>query len=83
MKIDVDFDKKSQSALVTFFKSEFQKDYHYPLALNILATFAADFELDPEIEADDLKEIISGIDGEEKTSLVFFINEDGIEAETR
>lgn len=81
MKIDVDFNNEEQSALISFYPEEFKTKRDFLLAVNIVQTFSADFDLDPELGEEDIKTILSKLKDEDKNHLVFIINEEGIEVD--
>lgn len=81
MKIDVNFNRETESARVTFFNEEFIDDLAFNKARAIVQIFAGDFALDPDMEADDFVEIISKARELEHDRFTFDISEDGIEVD--
>lgn len=79
MKLNIDFNAKEQMALLTFPVEEFTSEREFSVAISIISTFSADFDLDPELEKEDLQEIIERAISEDKDSFTFEICEDGIE----
>ena len=79
MKLNIDFNPKAQMALLTFPLEEFKQERDFAVAISIISTFSADFDLDPELEKDDIAGIISKAMEDEKESFTFEICEDGIE----
>ncbi len=79
MKIEIDMKEKEQMALITFFTDEFKAPRDYVVALSFVYSVAADFELGPELESEDLEELIKQFRDDKKDKFVFEISEDGIE----
>ncbi|MCO4795070.1 MAG: hypothetical protein KC493_15240 [Bacteriovoracaceae bacterium] len=83
MKIDVDFDNDTESVMISFFPKEFNSKRDFSLSLNIIQTFCGDFDLDPELEIEDIAELMKTMEEREKEFFVFIINEDGIEVDLK
>ncbi len=81
MKIDVNFDQETQTALITFFVKEMKANKDFSICQSIVQTFSADFNLDPELEREDLDEIIKVANEKGSNSFIFMINEEGIEVD--
>lgn len=81
MKIDVNYQSESDTVEVTFHKSEFKTDQDSHLALNIVFTFAHNFDLEPEMEVETIQEILSMLEEENKDKFTFGFNEDGVEVD--
>lgn len=81
MKVDITIDEKSLSSIVSFDLADFSTPKSYKDTLAIIMMIAADYSLDPELELEDLENIVnSGKENNDK-KVVFVINEDEIEAE--
>ncbi|MCB9062052.1 MAG: hypothetical protein H6622_11070 [Halobacteriovoraceae bacterium] len=78
MNIYINENVKDQMALITFFCDQFKVERDYILALNFICAVCGDFELDPEITPDDLKEIVQTAK-EKEGEFTFEISEEGIE----
>jgi hypothetical protein len=81
MNVDITIDEKSLDAIVTFKLADFKGTKSFKDALAIVMMIAGDFSLDPEMEVEDLEEIVEKGNNDEASKLIFFINEDEIEAE--
>jgi hypothetical protein len=81
MKINIDFDGKNQQSLITYFLDEFKTDRDYVVAISILETFCADFNLEPEFEPEDLKEIMAKVEEKQVSEFKVIISEDDIEVD--
>ncbi|MBT3981441.1 MAG: hypothetical protein HOE90_08815 [Bacteriovoracaceae bacterium] len=81
MKVNIDFDGKEQSTNLTFYHDQFNTDRDYNVAISIVQTFCADFDMDPELEVEDFKEIIIKSGEKESQKFTFIIDEEGIEVD--
>lgn len=81
MLVDIQIDEKSLNALVKFELVNFKDQKSYKDALATIMMIAGDFSLDPELELEDLQDIVSKGNEEDAKSLLFVVNEDEIEAE--
>ena len=81
MKINVKYLPKDQSVEITFYTESFKGKGDYLTAMSIVQTFSADFSLDPEIEFEDMENIIKRTLELENDHFRFVINEDEIEVE--
>ncbi len=81
MLIDVNFDGNSQTSFIKFPIDQFEDQRQYHVAIAIIQTFSADFDLDPELEPEDLKEIISAVNEKKQNAFTVEISDDGIEVE--
>lgn len=81
MKIDVDIDKFSGGYKLTFPLSEFNDLADFKMCIAITKVFSADMELEPELEVDDIKEIIEKTKELDQSRFIVEIYEDGIEVD--
>ncbi len=81
MIVDLNFDEKDQAAVITFFPKEFSSPGHYSLALIYLTIIAGEYDLDPEMSEDDLREMIEGATEKNQDAVAFVVSEDGIEVD--
>ena len=81
MKIDVAQDSKDQTFTLTIKTAQFKTLKDYETLHNLINAIALDFDLDPEISADDLKNIVAEAKKEESTEITCDIGKDGIDVE--
>lgn len=81
MIVDIDIDKFSKSYLLNFEVKNFNSPDDYKMAVGIVTCFSNDYDLDPELNHEDMKEIVEKTIELEKEKFVFDINEDGIEVD--
>jgi hypothetical protein len=81
MQLDISIDEKTLDAQLSFKLSDFKSAKHYKDALAIIMMVAGDYSLDPEMEIEDLEDIVQKGMDEQAQKVIFFINEDEIEAE--
>lgn len=82
MLIDVDIDKFSGGYLLNFPIHQFKSENDCKMAIAIVTCFAYDHELDPELDVEDMQEIIDKTKELAKESFTFTISEDdGIEVD--
>jgi hypothetical protein len=80
MNVDIQLNNKQQQYELTFNIDDISSSKDKTDICTIVACFAYDFELDPELEIDDIDEIINRALQEEKSKFTFEISEDnGIE----
>ena len=81
MKTDISIDPKNMDARIEFKFDDFNSPVDFKNSVAIISMIAGDFSLDPELELEDLNDLV--IQGKEagNSSIVFEIGEDGIEAE--
>jgi len=58
MKIDVDIDKFTGGYKIIFPISEFKEKSDYKMGIQIIRCFSNDMELDPELEVEDMQDIL-------------------------
>jgi hypothetical protein len=83
MKINVDYIEETDTVDVSFYRDEFESDRDKQLCLNIIFTFAHNFDLEPEMEVETIDEILSAIDEEGKKEFTFSFSEDGVEVDLK
>ncbi|WP_127716368.1 hypothetical protein [Halobacteriovorax sp. HLS] len=81
MLVDIDIDKFSMSYLLKYKVEDFQKPEDYKMAVTIVTCFSNDYDLDPELDNNDMREIVEKTIELEKDFFTFEINEDGIEVD--
>lgn len=81
MLVDINFQSDQQTATLSYVLENLEDKRSKQECLAILATFAADFYLDPELEIKDLEEYISQAKEKDKNILTFILHEEGLELE--
>jgi hypothetical protein len=81
MLVDVDIDKFSKSYLLKFKVENFKSPDDYKMAVTIVTCFSNDYDLDPELDDNDMREIVEKTIELEKDLFTFDINDDGIEVD--
>jgi len=81
MKVDIQIAKDHEQVDITFYCDAFTTPRHYREAIHIVTCFSYEFDLDPELEDEDLEEIIEKTRELEKEEFTFNINEEGIEVD--
>lgn len=81
MKIDVDIDKFSGGYKIVFPLKEFNEKTDYKMAIELIRIFAADVELDPELELSDMEEIVEKTEELTKQFFTVEISAEGIEVD--
>ena len=81
MLIDVDVDRFEGGYKIQFPIAQFKERTDLKMAIVIITCFANDMDLDPELEPDDLQEIIDKVSELSKTKFTVEIYEDGIEVD--
>jgi len=81
MLVDIQIVPKTLEAILKFDIVNFTSDKSFKDAIATITMVAADYSLDPELEVEDLQEMITKAKSDSKKTLVFSILEDGIEAE--
>ncbi len=81
MLVDINIDPKTFDASVKFELENFSSSTSFKSSIAIITMIAGDYSLDPELEVEDLEEMVTMALKDSKTSLIFTISEDGIEAE--
>ncbi|OUR94053.1 hypothetical protein A9Q84_18240 [Halobacteriovorax marinus] len=81
MIVDIDIDKFSKSYLLKFEVKNFNTPDDYKMAVTTVTCFSNDYDLDPELDHDDMREIVEKTIELEKEKFVFEISEDGIEVD--
>lgn len=81
MKIDVTQDAKDHSYTVTIKIEQFKTLKDYEVIHNLINAISLDFDLDPEISIEDLKNIVAEARKEEAEEVSCEIGPDGIDIE--
>ena len=81
MIIDFDIEKSSKSYLIRFNTNQFNSPRDYVLAVTLVTVASLDYDLDPELDEDDMSEIVQKTIELDKSSFTFCINEEGIEVD--
>ena len=81
MLVDIDVDKFTKNYLVKFTLDQFKVDVDYKMALAIVKCIAADCDLEPELEPEDMKDIVQKTRELLKSSFTFEISEEDIEVD--
>lgn len=81
MKVDISVAKDETEVKITFFCDSFNGPKNYREAIHIVTCFSYEFDLDPELEAEDLEEIIEKTKELELDQFTFVISEEGIEVD--
>jgi hypothetical protein len=81
MKTNISIDPKTLDARIEFKFDDLNGPVDFKNSIAIISMIAGDFSLDPELELEDLNDLV--VQGKEagNTAIVFDIGEDGIEAE--
>ena len=81
MKLDIVQDAKDHTFTVSVKLEQFQTLRDYEVLHNLINAISLDFDLDPEISVEDLKNIVAEAKKEESTQLECDIGPDGIDIE--
>lgn len=81
MKIDVVQDAKDHTYTLTIKLDQFKTLRDYEVLHNLINAISLDFDLDPEISVEDLKNIVHEAKNEESTEVSCEIGPDGIDVE--
>ena len=81
MKIDVAQDAKDHSYTLTVKIDQFKTQRDYDVLHNLINAISLDFDLDPEISVEDLKNIVIEAKKEESTEITCDIGPEGIDVE--
>jgi hypothetical protein len=81
VKLDVVQDAKDHSYTLTVKLDQFKTLRDYEVLHNLINAISLDFDLDPEISIDDLKNIVAEAKKEESTEITCEIGTDGIDVE--
>lgn len=83
MIVDIQFNPKEQSAILTYELANFATELNKKECLAIITIVSADFYLDPEIELEHLDEFLKIAQEQDKSKLVFEISEDGVDLQLK
>lgn len=81
MKIDVVQDAKDHTYTITIKIDQFKNLREYETIHNLINAISLDFDLDPEISIEDLKNIVAEARKEESEQVTCEIGPDGIDIE--
>lgn len=81
MKLDFDIDKFSGNYLLKFNVDQFKSDIDHKMAITIVTCVSLDYDLDPELEVEDMRDILDKTLELGKEEFTFEIGEDGIEVD--
>lgn len=81
MKIDVVQDAKNHTYTLSIKIDQFKTLRDYEVLHNLINAISLDFDLDPEISVEDLKNIVHEAKNEESTEITCEIGPDGIDVE--
>ncbi|AUN98502.1 hypothetical protein DOM21_08650 [Bacteriovorax stolpii] len=81
MKIDVVQDAKDHTYTLTIKIDQFKSLRDYEVLHNLVNAISLDFDLDPEITVEDLKNIVHEAKNEESTEVTCEIGPEGIDIE--
>lgn len=81
MKINVEYNPETDTVEVSFYKDQIKEERDHQLCLNIIFTFAHNFDLEPEMDVETIQEIMGVLEEEGKDEFKFLFNEDGIEVD--
>lgn len=79
VKIDITQDSKDQSFSLTIKTDQFKTLKDYETLHNLINAISLDFDLDPEISIEDLKNIVSEAKAEDSTEVTCDVGKDGID----
>lgn len=81
MKLDVVQDAKDHTFTLTIKIDQFKTLKDYEVLHNLINAISLDFDLDPEISVEDLKNIVAEAKKEESSEVTCEIGPDGIDVE--
>ena len=81
MKLDIQQDSKDHTFTLSIKIDQLKTQKDYETLHNLINAISLDFDLDPEISIDDLKNITSEARKEEAEVIVCDIGQDGIDVE--
>lgn len=81
MKIDIIQDSKDQTFTLTIKIDQFKTLKDYETLHNLINAISLDFDLDPEVTVEDLKNIVVEAKKEESEHVTCEIGKDGIDVE--
>ncbi len=81
MLVDLNYLENGEVLEVKFFNKELNNKNDFELALQLLEMFAGDFNINPEIDIADLKNLSREAILAKKDGFIFFISEEMIESE--
>ncbi|MEA9358554.1 hypothetical protein SHI21_20120 [Bacteriovorax sp. PP10] len=81
MKLDVVQDAKDHTFTIAVKLDQFKTLRDYEIIHNLINALSLEFDLDPEISVEDLKNIVHEAKNEESTEITCEIGPDGIDVE--
>ncbi len=81
MKIDITQDSKDHTFTITVKIEQFKTLKDYETLHNLINAISLDFDLDPEVTVEDLKNIVVEAKKEESDEITCEIGKDGIDVE--
>jgi hypothetical protein len=81
MKCDINVNPKTYECTLDFVLKDYTAEKDYQNSLAILAMVSGDYNLDPELELEEFKVLITNGLDDKKDIIQFIIDEEGIEAE--
>lgn len=81
MKIDITQDSKDHTFTITVKIEQFKTLKDYETLHNLISAISLDFDLDPEVTVEDLKNIVVEAKKEESEEIICDIGKDGIDVE--
>jgi hypothetical protein len=81
MNVNISIDRKTLDAKVEFKFDKINGLEDLMDSVAIISMIAGDFSLDPELDLEDLQELVNNGKEQGSKSIIFEIGEDGIEAE--
>lgn len=81
MKIDITQDSKDHTFTITVKIEQFKTLKDYETLHNLINAISLDFDLDPEVTVEDLKNIVVEAKKEESEEITCEIGKDGIDVE--
>lgn len=79
MKMDIDHDSKTDEYSVEVKITDLKTSKDYDLLHTVVNVFSMEFDLDPEIQVEDLRKIVQEARAEEAESIIIDISSEGVE----
>jgi len=81
MNVDININPKTLDCDLVFAVANFKTPVDFKNAIAIICMVSGDFSLDPELEVEDLEEIVATAKEKESKNVNFYIGEGGVEAD--
>lgn len=81
MLVDIDIDKFSKGYRLKFPVEVFKSEDDFKMGITIITVFSLDFDLDPDLEVEDMKEILEKCQELQKPMFTVEIGDEGIEVD--